>query len=88
MRNGFIIDTLTSADFQEIVKIGGYVKEIYEKVVYRENFKINPFRNVIDKLFALRQKYKDENIEVLQILVKLLFIVYIGDKLEKILKKV
>ena len=60
MRNGYIFDTLTSADFQEIVKIGGKVIEIYEGFFYRENFKISPFRKVIEKLFALRQKYKDE----------------------------
>ena len=60
MRNGFIIDTLTSVDIQEIVEIGGEVIEIYEGVVYRENFKVSPFRKVIENLFALRQKYKDE----------------------------
>ena len=49
MRNGFIIDTLTSVDIQEIVKIGGKVVEIYEGVIYRENFKISPFRKVIEK---------------------------------------
>ena len=59
MRNGYIVDTLTSVDIQEIVKIGGKVIEIYEWVIYRENFKVSPFRKVIDKLFALRQKYKD-----------------------------
>ena len=55
MRNGYIIDTLISVDIQEIVKIGGKVIEIYEGVIYRENFKVSPFRKVIDKLFALRQ---------------------------------
>ena len=56
MRNGYIIDTLTSVDIQEIVEIGGKVIEIYEGVVYRENFKVSPFRKVIDILFKLRQK--------------------------------
>ena len=56
MRNGYIIDHLTSVDIQEIVKIGGKVIEIYEGVFYRENFKGGPFRNVIDKLFASRQR--------------------------------
>ena len=60
MRNGYIIDTLPSIDIQEIVKIGGRVIEIYEGVIYRESFKISPFRKVIGKLFALRQKYKDK----------------------------
>ena len=52
MRNGYIIDALTSVDIQEIVKIGGQVIEIYEGVIYRENFKVSPFRRVIEKLFA------------------------------------
>ena len=55
-RNGYIIDTLTSVDIQEIVKIGGKVIEIYEGVIYRENSKISPFRKVIEQLFSLRQK--------------------------------
>ena len=49
MRNGYIIDTLTSVDIFQIVKIGGRVIEIYEGVIYRENFKISPFRKVIEK---------------------------------------
>ena len=70
MRNGYIIDTLTSVDIQEVVKIGGKVVEIFEGVIYRENFKVSPFKKVIDKLFELRQKYKDENNDVMQLLVK------------------
>ena len=72
MRNGYIIDTLTSVDIQEIVKVGAKVIEIYEGVIYRENFKISPFRKVIEKLFALRQKYKDEKNDLMQGLVKLI----------------
>ena len=69
MRNGYIIDTLTSVDICEIVKIGGKVIEIYEGVIYREKFKVSPFRKVIEKLFALRQKYKDEKNDFMQGLV-------------------
>ena len=72
MRNGYIIDHLTSVDIQEIVKIGGKIIEIYEDVIYRENFKVSPLRKVIYKLFALRQNYKDEKNEVMHLLVKLL----------------
>ena len=72
MRNAYVIDTLTSVDIQEIVKIGGKVIEIYEGVIYRENFKVSPFRKVIEKLFALRQKYKDEKNDLMQGLVKLI----------------
>ena len=42
---------LTSIDVQEIIKIGGKVIQIYEGVIYRENFKISPFREDIEKLF-------------------------------------
>ena len=72
MRNGYIIDLLTSVDIQEIVKIGGKVVEIYEGVIYRETFRLSPFRRVLEKLFALRQKYKDEKKDLMQGLVKLI----------------
>ena len=83
MRNGYIIDTLTSVDIQEIVKIGGEVIEIYEGVIYRENFEINSFRKVIDKLFASRQKCKDENNEVMQLFVKLIMTRLYGENIRK-----
>ena len=72
MRNGYIVYTLTSVDIQEIVKIGSKVIEIYEGVIYPENFKLSHFRKVIDKLFALGQKYKNEKNDVMQLFVKLL----------------
>ena len=71
MRNGYIVNTLTSVDIQEIVEIGGKVVQIYEGVIYRENFKVSPFRKVIEKLFALRQKYKDGKNDLMQKLIKL-----------------
>ena len=71
MRNRYIVDTLTSVDICEIVKLGGRVVEYYEGVIYRQNFKISPFRKVIEKLIALRKKYKDEKNDLLQGLVKL-----------------
>ena len=72
MRKGYIIETLTSVDIQEIVKIGGKVIETYEDVLYRENFKKSPFRKVIEKLFALRQKYKDVKNNLMQGLFKVI----------------
>ena len=83
MRNGYIIDTLTSVDIQEIVKIGGIVDEIYEGVIYRENFKVSPFRKVIDIFIKLRKKYKDENNDVMQLLVKLLMNSLYGENIRK-----
>ena len=58
MRNVYIIDALTSVDICEIVKSGGRVIEIYEGVLYRENFKISPFRKVIEQLFSLDKNTK------------------------------
>ena len=72
MRNGYILDALTSVDIQEIVKIGGQVIEIFDGVIYRENFKVSPLRRVFEILFALRQKNKDEKNDLMQGLVKLI----------------
>ena len=55
MRNGYITHVLTSVDIQETVKIGGRVIEIYEGVIYHENYKVSPFKKVIDKLFELKK---------------------------------
>ena len=83
MRNGYIIDTLTSVDIQEIVKIGGKVVEINEGVIYREFFKISPFRKVMEKIFALRQKYKDDHNDLMQSLVKLVMNSLYGVQIRK-----
>ena len=72
MTNGYINDTLTSVDIQEIVKIKGKVIEIYECVNYRKNVKISQFRKVIEKMFAFTQKYKDEYNDLMQGLVELI----------------
>ena len=83
MRNGYIVDTLTSVDICEIVIIGGRVIEIYEGVIYRENFKVSPFRKVIEKLFASRQIYKDEHNDLMQKLVKLIMTSLYGVQIRK-----
>ena len=83
LRNGYITDTLTSVDIQEIVKIGGKVIEIYEGVIYRENFKTPPFRKFIKELFDLRKKYKDEGNDILQNLVKLIMNSIYGQTIRK-----
>ena len=83
MRNGYITQVLTSVDIQEIVKIGEKVVVIYEGVIYRENAKVSPFKKVIEKLFELRQKYKEENDEVTQLLIKLIMKSLDGEFLRK-----
>ena len=66
MRNAYIIDTITSADNCEIVRKGGKVIQIQQGVIYRENFKVSPLRKIIEQLFIVRQKYKDEIIDLMQ----------------------
>ena len=83
MRNGYIIHYLTSVDFQESLKIGEKVVEVYESVFYRANFKISPFKKTIDKLFELRQKYKDEISDAMQLLVKLIMNSSYGEQIRK-----
>ena len=83
MRNGYIIQILTSVDIQEIAKNGGKVIEVYEGVIYRENFKTTPFKTIIDKLFALRQTHKVEVKVVMQILVKTIMNSYTENSYEE-----
>ena len=83
MRNGYITSIMTSVDIQEIVKIGDKLIQICEGVLYRENYKVSPFKKVIDKLFELRQKYKEKNNEVMQLLVKLIMKSLKGEFLRK-----
>ena len=56
MRKGFIIETFTFVDVCDFVKIAGKVIQIIEGVIFRENFKISPFRNLIEKLFVGTKK--------------------------------
>ena len=82
-RSCYIKNALTSVDTQEIVKVGGEVIIIYEGVVYRENVKISLFKNMLEKLFALRQKYKDEHNDLLRNLVELIMNSLYGVQIRK-----
>ena len=70
MRN--LIEHLTTVDIQQIINVGAKLIKIYEGVFCRGNFKVSPFREALDKLFASRQNYKDGNNNFMQLLVKLL----------------
>ena len=72
MRNGYIIDTLTSVDIKEVVNIGVKVIPIYEGLIYKKNLKKSPFRKVIDKLFALGQESIEDKNDLMRELVKLI----------------
>ena len=85
MRNGYIIDHLTTVDIHENVKIGEKVIEIYEGVIYRENFEVSPITKVIDEIFALGLKNKDHENDVMQLLVKLLMNSLYGENVRKVI---
>ena len=70
MKNGYVIDILTSVDTKGFVKIGGTEIEIYERRTYRENFGKSPLTKAIEKLFPVKQKHKDEGKILMQGLVK------------------
>ena len=59
MRNGYNIETLTSVDIQEIVKIAGKKIEIYEGVNWRENFKV-----ILFKKYLMNYLNYDKNIKM------------------------
>ena len=88
MRNGYTIDALTSVDIEEIVKIGGKVIQTYEGVIYRENFKISPFKKVSEKSFALRKKYKDELNDLMQGLFKIFMNSLYGVQIRRVINEV
>ena len=48
---------------------------------------MSPFRKVIDKIFALREKFKDEGNDVMQLLVKLLMNSLYGEQIRKDIEK-
>ena len=56
MRNGYIIDTLTSVDINEIVKVGGKVIESYQGVIYQEKLKISPIRKCLIVVVCIKTK--------------------------------
>ena len=54
MRNGVIIDTLTSVDIVEIVKCGGVILEIYEGF-FCHNLEYNPYTEFVTDMFEKKR---------------------------------
>ena len=83
LRIGCIIDTLLSIDIEGIIKAQGKMIRNYKSVFNRMNFKISPFRKIIEKLFALKQEYKDEGDDLMQNLIKLIMNSLYGVQIRK-----
>ena len=69
MRNGIIIDTLTSVDNVEIVKCGGVILEIYEGF-FCHNLEYNPYTEFVIDMFKKRASFKSQGKDLLQNLAK------------------
>ena len=52
-------------------------------MLYRENFKESPFKEIINNLFELRAKYKSESEDILQEMVKLIMNSLYGQTIRK-----
>ena len=69
MRNGIIIDTLTSVDIVEIVKCGGVIMEVYEGF-FCHNLEYNPYTEFVTDMFEKRDLSKSQGKILLQNLAK------------------
>ena len=69
MRNGIIIDTLTSIDIVEIVKYGGIILEIFEGF-FCHNREYNPYTEFVTDMFEKRDLFKSQGKDLLQNLAK------------------
>ena len=69
MRNGKIIDTLTSVDIVGIVKFGGVILEVFEGF-FCHNLEYNPYREFVTDMFDKRYLFKSQGKDLLQNLAK------------------
>ena len=65
MRNGIIIDTLTSIDIVEIVKYGVIILEVYEGF-FCHNLEFNPHTEFVTDMFEKRDLFKSQGKDLLQ----------------------
>ena len=82
MRNGIIIDTLTSVDIVEIVKYGGEILEVYEGF-FCHNLEYNPYTEFVTDMFQKRDMFKSQGKELLQNLAKKIGLSVYGGNIRK-----
>ena len=59
MRNGIIVDTLTSVDIVEIVKCGGLIFEVFDGF-FCHNLVYNPYTKFVTDMFENRNLWKSQ----------------------------
>ena len=82
MRNGIIIDTLTSVDIVEIVKYGGEILHIYEGF-FCHNLEFNPYTEFVTDMFQKRDMFKSQGKDLLQNLAKKIGLSVYGGNIRK-----
>ena len=65
MRNGIIIDSLTSADFVEIVKCGAVGLKVFERF-FCHNLEYNPYTEFVTDMFEKRDLFNSQGKDLLQ----------------------
>ena len=82
MRNGIIIDTLTSIDIVEIVKCGGIILDVYEGF-FCHNLEFNPYTEFVTDMFQKRDLFKSQGKDLLQNLAKKIGLSVYGGNIRK-----
>ena len=77
MRNGIIIDTLTSVDIVEIVKCGGNVLEVFDEF-FCHNLDYNPYTESVTVMFERRDLLKSQRIDLLEDLARKIGLSFYG----------
>ena len=65
MRNGIIMNTLTSIDIVEIVRCGGVILEVFEGF-FCHNLEYNPYTEFVTDMFEKRDLFKSQGKDLLQ----------------------
>ena len=82
MRNGIIIDTLTSVDIVEIVEYGGEILDVYEGF-FCYNLEYNPYTEFVTEMFQKRDMFKSQGKDLLQNLAKKIGLSVYGGNIRK-----
>ena len=82
MRNGMIIDTLTSIDIVEIIKYGGIILEVFEGF-FCHNLEFNPYTEIVTDMFEKRDLFKSQAKDLLQNLAKKIGLSVYGGNIRK-----
>ena len=65
MRNGIIVDTLTSVETVETVKCGGVASEVFEGF-FCQNLGYNPYTEFVTDMFEKRDLFESQGNDLLQ----------------------